>query len=398
MIALACLLLLSDPAADVPGGVPAVVTTLDGTATEGTITAIDAEAVRIDDQAQPLGEVQTVDIVDVVPERLDDAGCVVQLADGTIWVAADATRTTRETTITLPGNESGAAGETVTAPSESVRSIRLAILDEATADGWADLLDGDRRDDLLVVRKGDRLDFVACVVGEITAETIAVRVGGRDRTLPRTKAFGVIFPARSARTKAAAVVALTDGSRVPASAVTFDGAAFTIATATGQRLTRAADAVAAVDLAGGRMVRLASLTPRVQYEQKDRIFDGQRALRVGQNVLGMPPYVGARTDPQAIWMHSGTRARFPLPRGSVRLQATAGIDEIDGADIPARPIAVSVLGDGESLWSQTLQPREPVTLDVPLDGVRQLTIEVEGFTPDGIREHLVLLGARIVTE
>ena len=388
-------------------GVESVVTTLDGERIEGRVTAIDAASLQIDDRTVPLDALLVWQRPDIAPRSTADADLVARLADGSVWTAADIARRGTETTLRLSdagtadasdASDAGDAADSLPLPAGTVRSVRLSLLDEETAEAWQDLLDGDRRDDLLVVRKGDKLDFVACTIGDIDDQTVQVLVGSRDLKLPRSKAFGLIFSETRSFAKPLASVSLMDGSQVAAAGLTLRDGRFEIAPLVGPPLSRAADAVASIDFAQGRMVRLATITPRVSYEQQERIFSGTRPFRVGQNVLGQPPQLASRTDPQAIWMHSGTTARFALPRGATRLQATAGVDEIEGADIPGRPIRVSVQGDGQPLWEQTVQPYEPVELDVTLDGVRQLTIEVDGDTPDGIREHLVLLGARLVTE
>ena len=369
----------------------AMVTTLDGDEIAGPLESIGSDSVTVDGQEIAASDLEIVTLPDAVRQPIADAGLVVTLRDGSVIALGGLARAGRQTTLSLDGTE-------LTVPTAEVQAVRLKLLDEKTAGTWQELVDGDRSEDLLVVRKGDKLDFIGCIVGDLTESQVAVRVGSRDLKLPREKAFGVVFAkANTPSRKPRAIVTLADGSRLATDAVAFDGQSFEIAVAAAT-LRPPADGVVSIDFAQGRIVRLATLEPRVSYERKDRVFSGVRPYRVGQNVLGLPPQVGSRTDPASVWMHSGTTAIFPLPRGAARLQATAGIDEIDDAELPAQPVRVAIRGDGRPIWSGTLQPEDPQRLDVELGGARQLTIEVDGDSKTGIREHLVLLGAKVLTE
>ena len=371
-----------------------VVTTLDGATLEGPLTALSAESATLaEDQSVPVASLQSIEAVDASPRPLDDAALTVGLADGSDFVGESVTLD-GSLRLTMPGGDELAIERRV------VRSLRLAVLDEAVRAAWMSLLDERRRDDLLIVRKGDTLDFIACAIGEISNEAIAIRVGSRDAKVPRERAFGLIFADVEKPSDAGlARVTLAGGDRIVVSAVTLDGEMATLRpVAADAKLSRPASEIVEIDYARGRVVRLATLEPAARYERAERVFSGNRPVRVGRNVLELPPMLEGRVDPSSVWMHSGTTATYRLPRGAERLQATAGIDEIEGADVPAAPVDVTVSGDGDELWSGPIEPDAITKWDLPLDGVRQLTIAVDGRTPDGIREHLVLFGARIVTE
>lgn len=377
-------------------GPEVAVTRLDGAIAEGPLSSLSPEAVEIAGEERiPLDDVQTITLADTTLRPLDDAATAVTLADGSQFAAASVTKD-GDLAATLADDHA------ITAASRQVRAVRLKVLEEVVRTRWLELLGETRSDDLLVVRKGDTLDFIACVVGVLSDDAIAIRVGSRNVKVPRAKAFGLIFAdAASPSRDAIARVRFADGSLFVASAFSLEDDVLTLTlpgVATGNTYRRPLADVHEFDFAQGRVVRLATLQPNARYERASRIFSGTRPVRVNRNVLDLPPRLEGRTDPSSVWMHSGTTATYPLPRGVIRLQARAGIDEIEGADLPAAPVDVAVRGDGRPLWSGAIEPGSVTAWDLPLDGVCQLTIDVDGRTPDGIREHLVLFGGRLITE
>ena len=393
-----------------------VVTTLQGERIEGELQSLDWQSLQVGERTLAIERLESLQRAAVPAVPLGDAARVVYWTDGSTWTVQDVVREGRNVTVTRDDAE-------VTRPATQLRAVRLSVVGESEADDWRGLLEGDRREDVLAARQGESLRYIPCTIGAIQAEAIALRVGERDLELPRERIFGVVFAPSGPAPRPAAVHVLTaDGSRLGAAAVTLQRATagldataskgeapdgesgessqllVSVAGQPGLTLRVPWEQVAGIDWAGGRVVRLATISPRTQYDRGEKVFSGTRPVRVGQNILGQLPTIDGTPDAAALWMHSGTTATFPLPRGASRLQATVGIDEIEDAEIAAGSVDVVVSADGRTVWEGEVPATTTTAWDVELAGARTLAIAVTGRRADGIREHLVLRGARIVTE
>ncbi|HVJ68044.1 MAG TPA: hypothetical protein VM510_08680, partial [Caulifigura sp.] len=82
---------------------------------------------------------------------------------------------------------------TLAFPIAEIRWLRLAAVDEKMDAAWAEVTARDTKNDLLVVRKGDALDFVAGVIGDITDKEVKLLVRDREVGVPRERVFGVVY-------------------------------------------------------------------------------------------------------------------------------------------------------------------------------------------------------------
>ena len=372
-------------------GPPVTFISLDGSEAAGELTAWSSAGIEVDGEAVDAAGVMRVRFHDDAAAVASEAAPVVTLRDGGLVVADGVTRSGRDVTVET-------AYGTLTLTADAVRAVRFQPAAAAVFGKWTDTRDTQTDSDLFVRLRGDVPDRVACVVGDVTAETVNIRARGRDLAVPKDKTFAVVFGGGSRASRPGAVVELRNGSRLTASAVELSGDAVA-ATVAGQSLTVPTADVLAVDLAAGRVVLLASVEPsRVRVDGFGPVYDEFAwKLREGRNAVGEPLRLGGKSYDSGYWMHSGTTAAFPLPAGAARFQAEVGIDELETA---GSPVKLTVLADGRELFSETVRPEEPRALDLDVSGGRELTLRTETLKPDGfgIREHLVVIGGRLILD
>jgi hypothetical protein len=123
-------------------------------------------------------------------------------------------------------------------------------------------------------------------------------------------------------------------------------------------------------------------------------LDAAWPVALDGNVAGHDLLLAGSTYDKGIGMHSHSRLTYRLSGAFRRFEALAGLDDKDGRGGAVR---LRVLGDGEPLLERTVTSREgavPIRLNV--DGVRELTLEVE-FGPDGdVRDVVDWADARLV--
>ena len=380
---LTLLLLIGLPSADV------TLYRLDGQTVEGELVAWTTEVVTVGDAETPVADVARVLFGRETPP-LAETAFVVSLAEGTQIAATDFTRTGDAATV-------GFAGQSLEVPADALRSVRFRAAAAATLAQWQTIVEAAGEEDLFVVLRGGEPDRVACVLGDVTAESVSLRARGRDLTVPRERVFGLVFRGASA-TPAPAFVTLTGGSRLGINAARLEADAL-ILQRDGRELTVGLDAVAGVDLAAGRVQPLTDLEPsRVAYDGFGENYD-ERAwkLRVGRNAVNEKLRLQGRTYEDGVWMHSGTTASYPLPADAARFQATVGIDELETV---GRPVRLVILADGRELFSERIEPGSTSAIDIDVSGRRELTLRAE--TTDrgglGIREHLAVVAGRLILE
>ena len=387
-------------------GLTVRVQTLDGSASEGPVTSWTDEAIELEgDDPLPLSAVMRVDIrgVDGAARQItafSEVPQAITLADGTALVIKSAARTDGMFRARPASSLSrvDSPDEPLSFPDASVRTVRYASATPTVWSAWSELADSEVSGDLFVVLRGGKPDRVNCTIGQVTESTVSLRARGRDLSVPTDKVFGLIFGDVGATKTAPVFVTLSDGSRVGCDRVAVADDALTLSRSAEVWRVAFAD-VAAVDLASGRLRPLSDLEPtRVTYQpfgenynefvwklRRDRNFD-RRRLRVG-----------GREYDRGLWIHSGTTAAFRLPAGASRLEAMAGIDE---TETEGRPVKLTILADGRPVFEETVRPDEPRSISVEVGGRRELTLKVETLDPSwlGIREHLAVVGGRLILE
>ena len=320
----------------------------------------------------------------------------VRLVDGTIVRCTGYTSTPRNATLNAE------IIGTLELPLTQIRSVRLGELDSKVQGAWDDLRARETRNDLLVVRKGNALDFVGGVAADVTEQSVKMLVNDRDVPVPRERVFGIVYPrAAPAREHAVCELALDSGDRLRLTAITLtaDEAAATLVA--GPQVTVPAARIRAVDFGLGRVKYLADMPETATYEPVGLITsEDVQKLRKNTNSLGGALKVGRATYSRGLWIHSGTVLKYRLNREYRRLQGIVGMERSSDSCARLAPaVRVTILGDGKVLLEgDFIWVGEPQPMDLDVAGIRDLEIRVQPVSKEtlGACEHLAIAEARAI--
>jgi hypothetical protein len=381
---------------------PAVsVQRLDETAAAGELASIADDSVSLTSAAGDTQQIPLVDLsslqfpdVEVPSPHADPPAATVTLADGSEFACTGVTVSQQSAKLTCEG-----AGE-LTVPLSQLRSVRLG--DPATVgERWEELQQRDNTADLVVVRKGEVLDFVEASVGELGKETISFLLGERSMNVPREKAFGIIYARRPEASTRPLAQVYAGRSALQAAKLAFQEGKFQVELAGGVTASLPSDQVHRIDFSG-RIRALDEMDAVVEYPQGIDDLDRIWHFRKGTASNGAPLRIGADEiyATRGLWMHSGVSARWRINRDYRRLTALVGMDRnVDGA----KSVKLVILGDGKPLFEEVIAASDSAReLDVDVTGIRDLEIRVERLPeivardPFGTQEHLDLGNIRLV--
>lgn len=393
-------------------GDPVTATKLDGTSVEGELTSFEAAQIVLSGSEgtvaiprEQLLSIQWENRVKSVPENLSVPSPVaISLTDGSRLALSKFEVDGEQALLTTPLFE-----EPLRIDRRLVQSVRFQPLDDVVAASWDDLMTRNARDDLLVFRKEDVLDYVGGVVGQVTDEKLTLIVRGRELSTPRERVFGIIYAGRtSPKEKLVGEVTLASGDRLQASDIAFKERQWQVTLRAGTEVTLPAEYVSGIDFGGGRLRYLSDLA----YDDGDSVdphpgFPGGSVVwfvsndsPIGLGEKGLPLKVGNEEFRRGVWLHSGAVVRYRLNREYRRLQAVAGFELTDRDRMPKfdPQVRLVIEGDGKELYSRSLNWRDkPEELDLDVTGVRDLTVRVisEGKF-HGILERVALGDARLI--
>ena len=381
---LAALMLLN--LADVP---QVEVETLAGVKTTGQLISVDAAGWKIKTADREVA----VEARSVLSMRLAAGAATVEKRGGIEAVLVDGAKVSA-TTIVLSGTEatveSNIAGN-MTIPRGALASVRLVASPTAVDESWAELLLREKKQDMLVIRKGEVLDFVEGVVGEVTAETVKFLLDGDNIAIKRDNVFGVIFYQRTPPpgVEPIARVEFINGDMLLLRQVSSDGSVFSLATVGGGKLSVPIDQVKAIDMSFGKLKWLSDVKPR-DLQHEFRFIDVGAAYEVNEDVYGGRLRIGNKVYDRGISIRSKTQVRYRLDGDYSRFQSWLGIQKGYAGDV-----RVVVSADGKSLHESVVKSNDPpVRIDLDIAGKNSLEILVDyGTVQSDIGDHFVLADA-----
>jgi hypothetical protein len=263
------------------------------------------------------------------------------------------------------------------------------------------LAGGTRTRDTVCLRNGD---VVAGVLTGLDKEKVEVEVDKKRVVVSMSKVAYIAFnteladPLRPKGAYARLILTGTppsSGGRLSLTSASADGITLAGTTVFGARLSVPLAEVAALDLYQGCSVYLSDLKPS-QYEHR-AYLDAKWPFAVDGNVAEHDLLLGGSTYDKGIGLHSHSRLTYRLSGGYRRFEALVGLDDQDGRRGSVR---IRVLADG--------QPRDlgadrevttrsgPLPVGINVEGVRELTLEVE-FGRDGdVQDVVDWIDARLV--
>jgi len=314
------------------------------------------------------------------------AKTLVTLTDGTA-VKADA--------VTYDGTrlaiESSLLGE-LQGKGSLLHHVRYAEGEPTTLKKWSDILSRETKQDVLVIKKEDSIDFFEGIISKADSEAIYFLLNGEEVPVDITKVFGIVLGRNTQPGDAIGSLVMTNNDRLPLSAVTFKDNQLSAVTSSGMKLETDLEAVELIDFRQGRLVYLSELEPRT-YEYTP-FFGEEWKMRVDENFDRNPIRVGNQTFTRGLCIHSKTLVRYRLASGYRRFQAVMGIDELVGNK---GHVHVVIKADDDILYEGDVRGSDaPIDLDYDVSNKRDLEILVDFGADLSIADHLALGNARLI--
>jgi hypothetical protein len=380
--------LYSFPAA---AGPPVEIDTLKGDRHAGELVTLDASTATLkiggNSATIPLAEILEVRFPAAPPPE-PSSGARLALLDGTrltlnsFSVSADQARC-----------ESSCGSFTL--PVGRLSHVRFGISTNKLDEAWNALLKRESKNDLLVVKKEDVLDFLAGTTGDV-GEKISLLLDGDEVPVARDKVYGIIYHRRApSLPKTIGEVRLAGGDVLAITRFAWDGSDLKVRLATGADLSVPVVLLSALDFSSGKILYLSDVEPRdVKYIP---FFDIVHEFRRDRSLDGTPLTLAGKTYSRGLALHSRTTLRYRIGGDYKRLQAVAGIDDSvrRGGKFNVRLV---IKGDGVGLFDAEVKTEDPpLPLDLDVTGVRDLEILVDfGSDMLDICDHLDLAGAKVV--
>lgn len=285
-------------------------------------------------------------------------------------------------------------------PVARIANVRFGISTTRLDESWAAMLARESKNDLLVVKKEDVLDFLAGVTGDV-GEKIAFLLEGDEVPVPREKAYGIIFHRRVPNLpKGVCQVRLTGGDLLEAARCAWNGKECKVRLVAGPDIVIPASLLAAIDFTPYRIKYLSDLKPRdAEYVPFYDIFLYE--YRRDRSLDGPPLKLGGKTYAKGLAMHSKTTLRYRIGSEYTRFQAVAGID--DSVSSLARRddnryacVRLVITGDRKPLFDAIVKGTDaPRSLDLDVANIRDLEILVD-FNDFDEADHLDLADAKLL--
>lgn len=368
------------------------ISTLSGDEFSGQLTSIDNDVWKLDVS----GKAVEVASRQILKSRFFVAGksaeelepLELSLTDGSSFRVRDASADSRSMRV-----ESAITGA-MEVPRHFVKSLRFAASPASVDDAWKELMARDARQDMIVVRKNDVLDFVEGVIGEITETEINVLLDGQNIPVKSERVFGLIFFQKSTdKPRTAIQVELLNGGLLQVrKVVSAEGEKLALTLTAGPEITIEADQVKTVDFSSGRLSWLDELTPRDR-KHEFQIIDVVPEFRTNRDIYGSRLKVGRRAFDRGVCIRSKTTVRYRLDGNFSRFQTWIGIQHGYAGDV-----TVTIQCDGTELFSGAVEPNtEAQRLDLDVTGKYSLEVLVDyGKVESDIGDHLVLGDARLL--
>lgn len=381
---------------------PVTVTTLDGQTVAGELRSLGSKQVVLlgaaEDQTFPLDQLMLVDFHRPALSG-NTASKVVRLTDQSVIQFDSIVQAEKNLQVQSRSFESQLL------PVSEVQTIRWGAVDEKVSESWEDLASRGARDDLLVFRKGDLLDYVAGSVSHLSEEGVTISVRGRDLTAPLERVFAVVYAKRHEQEKTSlGLLRTTSGDELKVKTISQTEDRIKVALGSGPELEFDLSLIREIDFGGGRIRFLADLP----FDDSASVSPNPDFPVVWFTARNFPAGTGGRSPliiaeklyPRGLWIHSGAVVRFRLNREFTEFRTTAGFDQTHIGRMPRfNPrIKLVIEGDGSELFAQEFSWEDPpAKLNLNLKNVRELIVRVDSLgVGKGILEHFALGDAQVI--
>jgi hypothetical protein len=272
-------------------------------------------------------------------------------------------------------------------------------INEGLAAQFDKILEREIGTDLLVIHKGDSLDFLEGVMGDVNDRYEFDPGTGVVRVKPE-KVFAVRYFHKAGRKLEPPVCQVTDTSGAQFSVAKFalKGNEFKLTTTAGLEITRPIEKLSRFDFSQGKVQYLSDLKPLVM--EHTPWFGGARSVdtppRPDRSLDGGPLALEGKTFPKGLAVRSRTQLVYRLGREFRRFQTVVGIDD----SIANRGHAKLIIrGDDRVLFTADLSGNDKPrgrALDLDVSGVNRLELFIDYGKNRDEGDHVDFCEARII--
>jgi hypothetical protein len=398
-----------------------VATRLDGRTISGSLKSWDNARAVIETEAgeQPVGADELLSLrwqrgAAVESADLERAG-ELELIDGTL-LPIEEVEFRGAKAIFTPRRGSSASDKEVL-PKKLVAAVRLQLLSPEAARQWQEIRHLDTASDILVVSKrdGQSLDYIECVIGEVTPDKITAELDGDQQSVDRKKVAGLVFYRRKSDAAPEARFAVKGSSGLSAnvSSVRLTNSDIRLTTAAGAEIAWPLDDIYIADFAAGKLLYLSDMEPgsqewtplvalpsaaevaaRYGEPRRDQSAYGGSLTLLSDDASSSASTGAMKTYAKGLAIRSRTELVYRLPGGFRRLNAVAGIDPASSASGNVR---LEIFGDDRLLLQTDVAGTDaPHDIDLDVEGIKRLRIVVDFGGNLDTGDWLNLCDARLV--
>ncbi|MDB5340890.1 MAG: hypothetical protein JWN70_6509, partial [Planctomycetaceae bacterium] len=246
-----------------------------------------------------------------------------------------------------------------------------------------------------VVRKDNKLDFLAGVAGAVDDQVVKFLVDGEEVPVKRERVYGLIYQPPAATGKPQSIIELQGDVTLQSKQIVSKDQTYEVILASGVSLTVPAGQVRTIDFSLGKVRQLSQLKPSdVQYVP---FWDQVWEYRKDVGPLSSPITLGGVAYAKGLSIHSKTKLTFRL-QGEYRLfQTVLGIDDMADDTGALGDVKLTISGDGKPLFESDVKGTDaPRKVDLNVTGVRELQVLVDYGGELDIADWLSLADAKLV--
>jgi len=326
----------------------------------------------------------------------EGANIQVELADGSLLRARRFTVQTGLATIVLVG------GTPIRIPTASIAVVHLKEPTDAIEQQWEEIRRMNVAGDVLVVRKGQSVDYLDGVLGDITDEVIHFRLDNQIVPIRRRKVDGLLYYRQADPEYVESMCRMIghDGTELAMRTVALVNGRFQLESLAGFQWTPPAGMIDWFDFSAGKIQYLGDLVPEsAEWTPYFGLPPGARSVlqfglpRRNKALEGGVLRLGGKQYEKGMALRSRSEVTYRLPGRFRVLSAVAGIDDrMEGRG----HVHLVIRGDGRTLYDQTLSGTdEPRALKIDIRGIKKITILVDYGADADVADHLDLCDARV---
>lgn len=304
-----------------------------------------------------------------------------------------------ETSLTLVTNW----GQELSIPLSEVRALQWlgSSTPEARQKFEAALANPVSEDTLLVRGRDQAISLVQGTASAFADGRLQFSYEGTSGNIAQARLVGLVFarqPPRPEMREPFQLVLLATGDRLAGSWTALTEETLELTTGWGQRAVLPVSAIAQVQFRNGRLVYLSDLEP-AQVEELG-YFGRTFTHRRDQGLDGGPLRLAGQTYRKGVAVHARSVLTYELDGPYAMFRTFLGFADSAAAQ---GSVAVRVLGDGRELFSLADlravdaegKRTAPVTIEVPLEGIKRLTLEVDFGEHEDVGDRLIWADARL---